>query len=100
MMRRQANKIYGKPRKGGKAKGIAQFKCHEKFEQILNQAEVDFTSEMEKRGKPLWDRGAKEVIPHLVWSYTNSDVDPGKKEQNMEIMKPPFFLCACAQKKI
>ena len=79
MMTRNAKTIYGKPRKGGKAKGIAQFKFHEKFEQILNQAEVDFTSEMEKRGKPLWDRGAKEVIPHLVWSYTNSDVGPKNK---------------------
>ena len=70
--------ICSKPIKGGKAKGIAQFKCHEKFEQILNQTEVDLTSEMKKRGKPLWDRGAKEVIPHLVWSYTNSDSNPRK----------------------
>ena len=64
---------------------MTQFKIRQKYENILNQAEKDFTSEMEKRGKPLWDRGAKEVIPHLVWSYTNSDVDPGRKKRTRRL---------------
>ena len=100
MMTRNAKTIHGKPRKGGKAKGIAQFKVHYKFEQILLLAEADFAHEMGNKSNPAWHGGAKGTIPHLMWSYTNSNVNPGKKEYNKESMKPSFFLCACAKKKI
>ena len=49
MMTRNAKKIYGKPRKGGEAKGISQFKFHHKFEQILLQEEEDFLMEWRTR---------------------------------------------------
>ena len=52
MITRDTKTIYGKPRKGKKAKGVGHFKVHDKFEEMLLQAESDFAREMEKRAKP------------------------------------------------
>ena len=41
MISRNSKTIHGKSRKGGKAKGIAQFKVYEKFEEILLLSEAD-----------------------------------------------------------
>ena len=83
MMTRQAKVDKGKARKGKMMKGIVQFKVYDNCQQLLLQAEADFSPEMEKKSKPGQHVGAKRIIPHLVCSYTNSNVDAsiGRKEQ-------------------
>ena len=63
--------------------GIAQFKVYEEFEQLLLQAEAFFFPKKEKKSETKWGVGAQAIIPHIVWSYTNSNVDTsiGRKER-------------------
>ena len=96
MITRNAKTIYDKPRKGGKSKGFAPFKFHHKFDQILLQVEAYFAHEIDKKSKPTWHNSAKDTIPHLLWSYTNSNFNPGKNRiEQGEYENAFLYLCLC-----
>ena len=89
-----------KPRKGRKQRGVGKFHTIQRFEEVLNLADADFSENMKNASTPTWKEGAKNVDPYLVWSYTKTVCDSSKTRMEKVIVIPLFFLCRSAEKKI
>ena len=55
--------------------GLAQFKVYGTVENVLKTVETYLVHKIEHNKEPKWNVGAHTSIPHIVWSYTNSNVD-------------------------
>ena len=62
--------------------------------------DTDLVHKIDQKTEPKWRVGARAIIPHIVWSYINSNVATSILRKNKESMKPPFFLCAFSKTHI
>ena len=76
-------------------KGLIPHHVYSSFTELINQIETTLVDEMEKP-TPNWSRGAKEVLPHIMWTYNSGDVDASedrKEEGKYENILPSLSLC-------
>ena len=64
--------IRSKLRKGRKQRDVGKFHTIQRFEEVLNLADADFSENTKNASTPTWKEGAKSVDPYLVWSYTKT----------------------------
>lgn len=65
------------------------------FNKFIYEIETTLVDEMEKP-TPNWSRGAKEVLPHIMWTYNSGDVyasEDRKEEGKYENVLLSLSLC-------
>ena len=95
MKTRKAIEDKRKPKRSKKMQGLIPYHTHTSFSNLISVIETKLVDEMEK-AKPNWSRGTTEIIPHIMWKYTNSDVDASKdwkKEGKYENSLLHLSLC-------
>ena len=63
--------------------GLLPYHVHTSFKDLIEGIETKLVDEMEKQNKPNWSKATKEIVPYIMWTYTNSDVD-ASKDRKME----------------
>ena len=54
------------------------FHLYPSFEALTTDIDTKPVVYMEQTPKPLWDIGAKDIFPHIMWKYTSGDVNASK----------------------
>ena len=62
MMTRPKKAMRSQPRKGKKQSGVGAFNSIERFEELINLADADFSENMKNASTPTWKEGAKMLI--------------------------------------
>ena len=77
--------------------GPIPYHVHTSFSDLIVAIETSLVDEMEKP-TPNWSRGAKEFLPHVMWTYNSGDVDASedrKEEGKYENILLSLCLCLC-----
>ena len=99
MKTRKAIEDERKPKRSKKMQGLIPFHLYDSFSDLIGVIEAKLVDEMEKP-KPNWSRGAKEVIQHIVWSYTNSNVDASEDRKKEGTYENSLLCLSLCDKKV
>ena len=65
------------------------------FDALITGMDTTLVDEMEKP-TPNWSRGAKEVLPHIMWTYNSGDVDASEdRKEEGKYENILLSLCLC-----
>ena len=78
MKTRKTIEVQRKPKQSKKMKGMTPFHLYPSFEALITDIDTKLVVYMENTPKRLWDIGAKDILPHIMWKYTSGDVNASK----------------------
>ena len=100
MKTRKAIEDERKPKRSKKMQGLIPFHLYNSFSNLIGDIDTKLVDEMEKKQKPYWRRGTKEVIQHIVWSYTNSNVDASEDRKKEGTYENSLLCLSLCDKKV